>query len=100
MKRVPSSVHLIFPSGTEFRLCPCMRKLTLTTTLIPILSAATLLLLSCGGATLRPPPAAGFKLVWSDEFNGPDRTYPDPSTRTYDTGGKGLGNNDLKCYTN
>ncbi len=78
-----------------------MPKLTLTATLIATLSAAALLLLSCGGgATLQPPPATGFKLVWSDEFNGADGSSPDSSKWTYDTGGKGWGNNELECYTN
>ncbi len=80
-----------------------MPKLTLTVTLIPILAAAALLLLSCGGgATLQHPPATGFKLVWSDEFNGADGSSPDASKWTYDTGvgGNGWGNNELETYTN
>jgi len=72
-----------------------------TLSFVPILLAATVLSLSCGGgATLQPPPAAGFKLVWSDEFNGADGSSPDSSKWTYDTGGKGWGNNELECYTN
>jgi len=60
-----------------------------------------LFLLSCGGvATLQPPPATGFKLVLRDEFNGADGSSPDSSKWTYDTGGKGWGNNELECYTN
>lgn len=41
-----------------------------------------------------PDPA---KLVWSDEFNidGP----LDPAKWTYDTGGRGWGNNELQHYT-
>ena len=79
-----------------------MPKLTLTTTLIPILSAAALLLLSCGSAynSPSPPPATGYTLVWSDEFSGADGTSPDSSKWTYDTGGNGWGNNELECYTN
>jgi beta-glucanase (GH16 family) len=60
-------------------------------------------LLSCGGgATLQPPPATGFKLVWSDEFNGADGSSPDSSKWTFDTGvgGNGWGNNELETYTN
>src|SRR5260370_11555762 len=62
-----------------------------------------LLLLSCGGgATLQPPPATGFKLVWSDEFNSADGSSPDASKWTFDTGvgGNGWGNNELETYTN
>src|SRR5205809_1217800 len=80
-----------------------MPKLTLTATLIATLSAAALLLLSCGGgATLQPPPATGFKLVWSDEFNGADGSSPDASKWTFDTGvgGNGWSNNELETYTN
>src|SRR2546428_10263829 len=73
----------------------------------PLLAALVclfpLLLLSCGGgATLQPPPATGFKLVWSDEFNGADGSSPDASKWTFDTGvgGNDWGNNELETYTN
>lgn len=69
----------------------------------PLLLAAALLLLSCGGgATLQAPPAAGFTLSWSDEFNGADGSSPDASKWTYDKGtdGNGWGNNELETYTN
>ena len=64
--------------------------------------------LGCGGSadrlaipTAPPPPSpAGWTLVWSDEFSGPDGSAPDPSKWTYDTGGKGWGNTELECYTN
>jgi beta-glucanase (GH16 family) len=78
-----------------------MPKLTMTTSLTAILSLAAALLLSCrGGATLQPPPATGYTLVWSDEFNGADGSSPDSSKWMYDTGGKGWGNNERECYTN
>ena len=74
-----------------------LRPLCLT----PFLVAAALLTLSCGGgATLQPPPATGFTLVWSDEFNGADGSSPDAAKWTYDTGGNGWGNNELEYYTN
>lgn len=70
-------------------------------TFVPVLLALALLTLSCGGgATLQRPPAAGYTLVWSDDFNGPDGSSPDSSKWSYDTGGKGWGNNELECYTN
>ena len=55
-----------------------------------------------GGPPLRspPPPASGWTLSWSDEFNGPDGSAPDPKKWTYDLGGKGWGNQELECYTN
>lgn len=75
-----------------------------------VLSATTLLgcFLSCGCSADRlpdspiPPPRspARWTLVWSDEFNGPDGSAPDLSKWTYDTVGKGWGNDELECYTN
>jgi beta-glucanase (GH16 family) len=68
---------------------------------VPVLLAVAILSLSCGGgATLQPPPPATYKLVWSDEFSGPDGASPDSSKWTYETGGNGWGNNELEYYTN
>lgn len=44
-----------------------------------------------------PPP--GWKLVWSDEFNGPDGSPVDPSKWVSETGGNGWGNDELEYYT-
>ncbi len=67
---------------------------------LPLLALA-LAPFSCGGgATLQPPPPANHKLVWSDEFSGPDGSSPDSSKWTYDIGGNGWGNNELEYYTN
>jgi beta-glucanase (GH16 family) len=41
-----------------------------------------------------------YTLVWSDEFNGPNGSAPDPSKWTYDLGGNGWGNDELETYTN
>jgi beta-glucanase (GH16 family) len=61
----------------------------------------SLLICACAIEEWRvPPPRPGWKLVWSDEFNGTDGSAPDSSKWTYDTGGKGWGNNELECYTN
>jgi beta-glucanase (GH16 family) len=43
---------------------------------------------------------AGYQLVWSDEFDGPDGAAPDPAKWTYDVGGDGWGNHELEYYTN
>lgn len=40
-----------------------------------------------------------WRLVWSDEFSGPDGSLPDPAKWTYDLGGKGWGNHELESYT-
>src|SRR6202162_3293967 len=42
----------------------------------------------------------GWKLVWSDEFNGPANTPPDPAKWNYDLGGGGWGNGEAETYTN
>jgi beta-glucanase (GH16 family) len=44
--------------------------------------------------------AGSWKLVWSDEFDGPAKTLPDASKWTYDLGHNGWGNNELENYTN
>ncbi len=47
-------------------------------------------------ATLAAP---SWKLVWSDEFNGPNGSAVDSSKWTSETGGGGWGNNELEYYT-
>ena len=42
----------------------------------------------------------GLVLTWSDEFNGPDGSLPDPKKWVIETGGGGWGNNELETYTN
>ena len=42
---------------------------------------------------------AGWRLVWSDEFNQPDGSAPAPAKWRYDTGGLGWGNKELEYYT-
>jgi beta-glucanase (GH16 family) len=41
----------------------------------------------------------GWKLVWSDEFDGPARSAPDATKWTYDVGATGWGNRELENYT-
>lgn len=43
--------------------------------------------------------AASWTLVWSDEFEGPAGTRPDPKKWTFDVGGHGWGNDELQHYT-
>jgi uncharacterized protein (TIGR03437 family) len=43
--------------------------------------------------------AYGWKLIWSDEFNGPQGSPPDPSEWNYDLGGGGWGNGEAETYT-
>ncbi len=55
-----------------------------------------------GAASESRSARAGWNLVWSDEFNGPDGSPPDPKKWTYDigVGGDGWGNHELEYYTN
>jgi beta-glucanase (GH16 family) len=43
---------------------------------------------------------ANWQLTWSDEFNAPNNSAPDPAKWNIVTGGKGFGNNELETYTN
>ncbi|HLN03283.1 MAG TPA: glycoside hydrolase family 3 C-terminal domain-containing protein [Bryobacteraceae bacterium] len=43
---------------------------------------------------------SGWKLVWSDEFNGPAGAPPNPANWNYDLGGGGWGNGEAETYTN
>ena len=65
--------------------------------------ASLLLAILHGAAQSAPDSRAGAshqpKLVWSDEFNAPDGSAPDPHKWTFDLGGKGWGNQELETYT-
>ncbi|HZY61647.1 MAG TPA: glycoside hydrolase family 16 protein [Edaphobacter sp.] len=41
-----------------------------------------------------------WRLTWSDEFNEPNGSSPDPAKWSFETGGNGHGNNELESYTN
>lgn len=43
---------------------------------------------------------ARWRLVWSDEFNGPTGSTVDSGKWSFDIGGGGWGNNELESYTN
>lgn len=62
-------------------------------TLIVAGLAVALLASACNN---QPPK---WNLTWSDEFDGPAGTPPDPAFWEYDTGGSGWGNNELQFYT-
>ena len=47
-------------------------------------------------AAAHPPP--GYKLDWSEEWNGPVGSLPDSRHWSYDTGDNGWGNNELQNY--
>ena len=53
-------------------------------------------------ASVSPSDAAslaGWKLTWSDEFNGPDGSAVDPTKWKHDVNGNGWGNSELEYYT-
>ena len=54
--------------------------------------------LLAGDAQVRSA-AAGWRLVWSDEFQQPNGSRPDLTKWIYDSGGNGWGNNELQYYT-
>jgi beta-glucosidase len=58
------------------------------------------LLLVLAAAAAPAQSASGWKLVWSDEFNGPAGSAPDPKNWNYDLGGGGWGNAEAETYTN
>jgi beta-glucanase (GH16 family) len=50
-------------------------------------------------ATSLQTASGSWTLTWSDEFNGPNGSTPDPAKWTILTGGNGWGNNELEYYT-
>jgi beta-glucanase (GH16 family) len=52
-----------------------------------------------GSTTKAPPPKSGWTLVWSEEFNQPDGSPPDPAKWTALSGGGGWGNQEIEYYT-
>ena len=72
--------------------------------------AASLTLLATGCGTARPaggslapatasPPASGWTLAWSDEFDGPAGSLVDSTRWVAEVGGHGWGNHELEYYT-
>lgn len=47
----------------------------------------------------RGPSTSDWILTWSDEFNGPTGSAPDPNKWVVESGGNGWGNNELEYYT-
>ncbi len=67
-------------------------------TVTNIFRVAALVALTVGLALAQT--TSGWKLVWSDEFNGSAGSPPDPTRWNYDLGGGGWGNGELEVYTN
>jgi beta-glucanase (GH16 family) len=67
------------------------------------LTRACFILLAAGTTLVAQSPVtpnSNWRLTWSDEFNGPNGSSPDPAKWVYETGGNGFGNNELETYTN
>jgi beta-glucanase (GH16 family) len=60
--------------------------------------AVGLLLIAQTGSTWRPSPSP-WTVVWSDEFDEPGVSGPNPALWNYDIGGNGWGNHELQYYT-
>jgi beta-glucanase (GH16 family) len=73
----------------------------LSSTLKRTLARACLLLLLASDISLhaQPAPSKTWQLIWSDEFNGPNGSRPDPAKWNIVTGGEGFGNNEQETYT-
>lgn len=73
---------------------PKNSALTVVTRVVPLL---VLYALAWSTASANP---GGWRLTWSDEFNGPKGSPVDPSKWSFDIGGGGWGNKELQTYTN
>src|ERR1017187_4043491 len=66
-----------------------------------VIAIAFAALLAATSAPAQPAPAqTSWQLVWSDEFNRPAGSQPDPKNWDYDLGGGGWGNGEAANYTN
>jgi len=62
---------------------------------------ACLALFAAASSTAQTAPAqTSWQLLWSDEFNGPAGSQPNPTYWTYDLGTDCCGNDELETYTN
>jgi beta-glucanase (GH16 family) len=63
---------------------------------------AVIFIVAAGTGAAGAPAQSGtanWVLTWSDEFDAPDGSAPDPKKWTAETGGGGWGNNELEYYT-
>jgi beta-glucanase (GH16 family) len=89
-------MHTIEPPSTISIAAPSRRN---RTRWLAHVCFALLLASSCF-MRAQPTTATDWKLTWSDEFNGPNGSPPDPSKWVVDTGSVGAGNGELETYTN
>jgi beta-glucanase (GH16 family) len=74
----------------------------LPSTFLAVAAVMALALSGKSAGAQSAPEGTSWRLVWSDEFNGPDGSAPDPKKWTYDIGvdDDGWGNKELEYYTN
>jgi len=81
-----------------FRLLACAVVIV-----VPFWFALRTLEAAAGSPGLEPTAGVAtdspWRLTWSDEFNTPDNSIPDPKKWTHDVGGNGWGNHELESYT-
>src|ERR1700683_195915 len=66
-----------------------------------VIALASAALFAAASAAAQTAPAqTSWKLLWSDEFNGPAGSPPDSGNWTYDLGTDCCGNDELETYTN
>lgn len=65
----------------------------------PIFSSAIFLLISFTSNAQTGTSSSAWTLAWSDEFNAPNGSAPDPLKWVLETGGGGWGNQELEYYT-
>jgi beta-glucanase (GH16 family) len=80
--------------------CRSRRKLSVATRTLIILALPAVLgsFLSANPTAYADNPTV-WKLVWSDEFDGPAGSAVDSNKWAFDVGGNGWGNNELETYT-
>jgi beta-glucanase (GH16 family) len=83
------------PSSTP---TPAHSKKSIPTRLLNRVFLA-LLIFGSIAVSVAQSPSPAWHLAWSDEFNGPHGSAPDPAKWVFVTGGKGYGNNELETYT-
>src|SRR5207244_12861965 len=71
--RLESCLIVALPARLRVKIVRMNARLAARTlSFVPILLAASVLSLRCGGGgTVQRPPAARFRLVWSDQVHGP-----------------------------
>jgi beta-glucanase (GH16 family) len=86
------------PPGTISNSAPRRYLWTRTLTRACLALLLTAASISCS-AQSPTTPNPNWRLTWSDEFNGPNGSSPNPAKWSFDISGNGFGNNELESYT-